>query len=141
MNQEIKSAEEILQEHTGVEVQYLHSKNRIIMAIHEYHNQFEISVNKVENAITYEQVLTLPWYWGEDNGKAFTHLYKPGYDNINGNYNYFGTSKRGMRIISVNASYAGHTYVEILCDGGTRKGFNGHVRSFEELKLINSLVL
>lgn len=101
----------------------------------------EIKSAGVANAITYDQLLTLPWYWGKENGKEYTRLYKPGYDNIKGNYNYFGTSKQGMRIISVNASYVGRTYVEILCDGGTRKGFNGHVRSFEELKLINSLVL
>ena len=39
---------------------------------------------KVE-AITYQQILTLP-------NNEFGHKYQPGYDNINGNYKYFGTS-------------------------------------------------
>lgn len=93
-----------------------------------------IDETKKENAITYEQILTLAY---NEHG----HKYQPGYDNDNGNYNYFGTSKDAMRNISVNAEYVGHTFVRIEKDGGTRCVFNGHVRSFEELKLINDLVL
>lgn len=92
-------------------------------------------VKEVEHAIKYEQLLTLEW------NKEFGHQLKPGYDNIDGNKQYFGTDPQGKRIIQVNAEYAGHTFVKILEDGGTRTVFNGHVRSFDELKLINSLVL
>jgi hypothetical protein len=92
-------------------------------------------------AVTYEQLLTLPWYWGEDEESPYVHLLEPGYTENNGNTKYFGTDKAGKRQISVNIDYVGHTFVRIEEDCGTRCVFNGHVRSFEELKLINELVL
>lgn len=92
-------------------------------------------------AVTYEQLLTLPWYIGQQDGKEFQHLLQPGYTNIDGDYSYFGTDPKGKRIITVNTNYVGHTSVTIKEDGDTRTVFHGHVRSFEELKLINSLVL
>jgi hypothetical protein len=96
-----------------------------------------MDTTKKPQAITYEQLLTLEW------DREFGHKYKPGYtcDPTSGNPNYFGTDPRGKRIISVNTDYVGHTYILIKEDGGTRTVFNGHVRSFEELQLINSLVL
>jgi hypothetical protein len=90
---------------------------------------------RVAKAVTYEQLLTLPW------NLEFGHLLKPGYDNLDGNYDYFGTDPNGKRILQVNADYAGMTYVKIMEDCGTRTVFAGQVRSFEELQLINSLVL
>lgn len=95
----------------------------------------------MKNAVTYEQLLTLPWFRGIENGVEFFHYLQPGYENLNGDTNYFGTSKEEKRIISVNADYSGHTFVKIMEDCGTRTVFNGHVESFEQLQLINSLVL
>jgi len=96
---------------------------------------YNIDTTKKVNAVTYDQLLTLSW------DREYNHKFKPGYDNSDGDTKYFGTWTKGKRIISVNADYAGHTFVKIMEDGGTRTVFNGHVRSFEELKLINDLVL
>lgn len=99
--------------------------------------------DRVPFAVTFEQLQELPWYWGDENGQEYTHLLKPGYSESEDTHDkkYFGTSENGKRIISVNANYVGMTYVKIMEDGGTRTVFNGHVRSFEELKLVNYLVI
>ena len=88
------------------------------------------------NAVCYDDLLCLEWH-----AYPYSFPYKPGYTNMNGDTNYFGTDPKGKRIIQVNANYQGKTYVKILEDGGTRTVFAGQVRSIQELKLINDLVL
>jgi len=82
-------------------------------------------------ALTYQELLTLKWSYGE-----FKYPLKPGYDKdpYSGSVDYFGTDQNCMTTISVNVNYANTTHVTIKKDGGTRTVYHGAVDTLQDVQ-------